>query len=290
MRCNGLTGILEVIDFDSAECGGTGGGGGGGEQQCTNPETGYVISEGGFTCVGTTLKQCNAGTLEVVELNSPECGGTAPPDEPPIGQRPCTNPAGQHNAARCDGYTLKRCRDGTWITIEENSAQCGYGTTPPPEGNAPCTNPAGTHGSYYCDGTTKKQCNNGTWAAIEYESADCGAGEEPPEDEEPPVGGTGCTGPEGIHGQYICDGTTLKKCHYGQWLTVQANAPQCTTVTPPPGNGGGDGDEDTGLDLGDLLEGDITIPYLNVTIPKKQAALIAGAGVMFVVGLMIARR
>ena len=39
---------------------------------------------------------------------------------------PCTNPDSEHLGLRCVGYTLLRCRNGSWVPIEANSKRCGY--------------------------------------------------------------------------------------------------------------------------------------------------------------------
>ena len=148
----------------------------------------------------------------------------------------CHNPEGTNGSYACHGTTRIRCDSGTWVTVENNSPQCGYVPPPPPPQN--CSNPYGTPGSYACQGTTRVQCNNGVWTPVEYNSSQCGYTPPPP----PPQN---CSNPYGTPGSYACQGTTRVRCDNGTWTSVEYNSSQCGYTPPPPppvrcNNPGGD--------------------------------------------------
>ena len=133
----------------------------------------------------------------------------------------CHNPEGTNGSYICSGTTRLRCNNGAWVTVEQNSPQCGGTPPPPPPQN--CSNPYGTPGSYACQGTTRVRCDNGSWTPVEYNSSQCGS-------TPPPVR---CANPGGDEGDTICLFETLMECRNGSWQIKEENSPTCG-YTPPP--------------------------------------------------------
>ncbi len=189
-------------------------------RSCKNP-TGR---HGDYECDGTTRIKCDDGEWAIHQRNSPHCIDDEPdiPDEPdppdPPRYKSCTNPAGEHDEYDCDGTTMMRCYNGSWIIHQYNSPECGYALKP-------CTNPTGEHGGHDCDGTTRIRCHNGEWFIVEYNSTHCGYTPPPKH----------CFDPPGAHGSTRCDNTTLYECDDGQWVFVEADSEQCN-YTPPTQN------------------------------------------------------
>lgn len=166
--------------------------------------------------IGHTFNQAGNYTVRATITN--ECGKSVQLTKAVnVSQPTCSSPYGTEGQTNCQGTTLKKCQSGNWVTIQENSQQCGYVPPPPP-----CTNPSGESGATRCDGYALKQCVDGQWVTIDPQSQQCGY--------QPPA--TTCSNPFGANGSTRCEGTTLKKCQNGNWVTVEQNSQQCGYVPP----------------------------------------------------------
>lgn len=168
--------------------------------------------------IGHTYNQAGNYTVRAIVAN--ECGVSVQLTKSISVSAPtCTSPYGTEGQTTCVGTTQKKCQNGNWVTIQENSPQCGY--QPPPQN---CSNPYGLAGDTRCDDTTLKQCVNGQWTTVQTNAPQCGGG-----------GGGGenpCSNPSGAHGATRCDGYNLKKCINGVWTTIETNSPDCGYVEP----------------------------------------------------------
>jgi len=109
-----------------------------------------------------------------------------------------------------------KCQNGSWVTVEANSEDCGY---VPPGGEDPCSDPYGEHGTFGCEGSNRVQCQNGDWVVV-YQNSPLCTGQSP------------CTNPSGAHGATRCNGTTLMECQNGTWVVKKTNSTECGYVPP----------------------------------------------------------
>jgi len=132
-------------------------------RSCTNP----APSNGGATCVGSTMISCNTQACVTPAVNggwtawttcSASCGGGTQ-------SRSCTNPVPSNGGAVCAGASTQPCQtqacsqpiNGGWSAWGACSAACGTG-----QQTRTCTAPAPANGGATCAGASYQTCNTQT--------------------------------------------------------------------------------------------------------------------------------
>ena len=148
-----------------------------------NNVIGLVFAGGDGAAICNKIRNVEA-MLEGSDLNleftgdqnepPPDWSSAITPPEPP--SYDCSDPYGIPGSVRCDGTTKLMCHNNRWITIQENSPECGY--LPPHEPPDPpvtgCTNPAGQAGDTYCrDDRALMRCDGTEWSVQEHNAHLC---------------------------------------------------------------------------------------------------------------------
>lgn len=159
-------------------------------QSCTNPDKPH----GGTACSGYDKIQCNAGTWETLETDSPTCGYPKPrakfsaawtEGSPPLvvtftdlssdNPKSWTWDFGDGTGSSEQNPTHTYTAPGGHLVYLEVANQSGTDSAQATiTVKSPCAAPEGDHGDVGCVDYDRVRCNDGTWEVFEENSGTCG--------------------------------------------------------------------------------------------------------------------